>query len=99
MPFIEFNLTEWLFLLKKVRLVKEIPHVRYKIQIFQYNGKYILKIELAQFEQTFKIGDLDVSGVEEVEKMITEELLNNTLKRFVEMREDWHTAFKQKNNK
>jgi len=53
-----------------VRLVKDIPHERYKIQIFQYNGKYILKIELAQFEQTFKIGDLDVSGVEEVEKMI-----------------------------
>lgn len=81
-----------------MRLVKDIPHERYKIQVFQYNGKYILKIELGQFEQTFKIGDLDVSGVDEVEKMITEDLLNNTLKRFVDMRTDWHEAFKQKNN-
>lgn len=83
----------------KVRLVKDIPHERYKIQVFQYNGKYILKIELSQFEQTFKIGELDVHGVEDVEKMITPELLKNTLKRFVQMREDWHEAFKQKNNK
>ena len=82
-----------------MRLVKDIPHDRYKIQIFQYNGKYILKIELAQFEQTFKIGELDVDGLEDVEKMITEELLNNTLKRFVDMRTDWHESFKQKNNK
>ncbi len=81
-----------------MRLVKEIPHNRYKIQLFQYNGKYIAKIELGQFEQTFKIGELDVSGVDEVEKMISDSLLSNALKRFVEMRADWEAAFKEKNN-
>jgi len=81
-----------------MRLVKEIPHERYKIQIFQYNGKYILKIELGQFEQTFKIGELDVDGLNEIENMITPELLRNTLNRFVEMRADWGAAFKEKNN-
>lgn len=81
-----------------MRLVKEIPHERYKIQIFQYNGKYILKIELGQFEQTFKIGELDVNGLNEIENMITPELLRNTLNRFVEMRADWGAAFKEKNN-
>ena len=82
-----------------MRLIKDIPHEKYKIQVFQYNGKYILKIELAQFEQTFKIGELDVDGLEDIENMITKELLSNTLKRFVEMRNDWQEAFKQKNNK
>jgi len=82
-----------------VRLVKDVPHDRYKIQIFQYNGKYILKIELGQFEQTYKIGETDVYGVEEVENMITEELLTNTLQRFVSMRTEWLEAFKQKNIK
>ena len=80
-----------------VRLVKDIPHDRYKIQVFNYNAKYIVKIELAQFEQTFKIGETDVYGLEDVERMITPELLSNALKRFVEMRADWEQAFKQKN--
>lgn len=82
-----------------MRLVKEVPHQRYKIQIFQYNGKYIVKIELGQFEQTYKIGETDVMGLDEVEKMITPELLSNSLKRFVDMRTDWEDAFRSKNNK
>lgn len=80
-----------------MRLVKDIPHEKYKIQIFQYNGKYIVKIELGQFEQTFKIGETDVFGIEDVERMITQELLINTLHRFLQMRSDWEEAFKFKN--
>lgn len=80
-----------------MRLVKDIPHERYKIQLFSYNEKYILKIELGQFEQTYKIGQLDVEGPGDVEKMITPELLSNALHRFLSMREDWATAFKLKN--
>ena len=80
-----------------MRLVKDIPHEKYKIQLFQYNGKYILKIELGQFEQTYKIGDTDVYGLEDVEKMITPELLKNSLTRFIEMRSDWSEAFSNKN--
>lgn len=80
-----------------MRLVKDIPHERYKIQVFQYNGKYTVKIELGQFEQTYKIGETDVFGLEDVERMISKELLSNSLKRFVEMRSDWENAFKNKN--
>lgn len=80
-----------------MRLLKEIPHERYKIQLFNYNQKYIVKIELGQFEQTFKIGELDVDSLEEVERMITPELLSNSLKRFIEMRSDWENAFNLKN--
>ena len=80
-----------------MRLVKDIPHERYKIQLFQYNGKYIVKIELGQFEQTYKIGETDVFGLGDFERMISEELLSNSLKRFIEMRSDWENAFKNKN--
>lgn len=82
-----------------MRLVKEIPHSHYKIQIHQYNGKYIVKVELGQYEQTYKIGDMDVTGLDELENMITDELLSNTLKRFIEMRSDWEKSFNEKNNK
>ncbi|MFN5417873.1 MAG: hypothetical protein ACK5B9_12515 [Flavobacteriia bacterium] len=80
-----------------MRVVAEIPHDRYKIQIFNYNAKYMLKIELGQFEQMFKIGETDVFGLEDVKSMITPSLLKNCLERFVSMRTDWEEAFQQKN--
>ena len=82
-----------------MRIVKEIPHERYKIQLLQYNSKYIVKIELGQFEQTFKIGELDVHSAEDVERMITPQLLSNCLTRFIEMRTDWELAFQHLNAK
>lgn len=80
-----------------MRLVADIPHERYKIQVFNYNAKYIVKIELSQFEQSFKISETDVNGLEDVKKMITNQLLNNSLERFVSMRSDWGEAFKNIN--
>jgi hypothetical protein len=80
-----------------MRLVKEIPHERYRITVHNYNGKYLVKIELGQFEQTFKIGETDVQSLDEIEKMLTPELLSNSLLRFVQMREDWDKAFQTKN--
>jgi len=79
-----------------MRVVADIPHSRYKIQIFQYNAKYLVKIELAQFEQVFKIPEADVSGLEEVKRMVTDELLKNSLDRFLTMRTDWEAAFRTK---
>jgi len=81
-----------------MRLIKDIPHERFKIQLFNYNAKYIVKIELGQFEQSFKIGELDVDSVEDVESMITPELLKNAIVRFVEMRTDWENGFRNKNS-
>jgi hypothetical protein len=81
-----------------MRLVADIPHSRYKIQIFSYNNKYSVKIELSDFEQTFKIGETDVFGLDEVKAMITPKLLENCIERFVSMRSDWEEAFKNKNN-
>ncbi len=81
-----------------MRLIKDIPHERFKIQLFNYNAKYIVKIELGQFEQSYKIGELDVDSVEDVERMITPELLKNSVSRFIEMRTDWEEGFRNKNN-
>lgn len=76
-----------------MRLIAGVPHNRYKIQIFNYNSKYIVKIELDQYEQVYKINETDVNGLEDVKKMISESLLSNSLKRFVDMRSDWSTSF------
>jgi len=80
-----------------MRLVAEIPHDRYKISIFNYNQKFVIKIELGQFEQIFKIGELDVTSIDDVKNMITPELLSNCLQRFIQMRSDWENGFNNKN--
>ena len=80
-----------------MRVVDTIPHERFKIQIFAFNGKFTVKIELGQFEQSYKIGETDVMGVNDVKAMVNTEFLNNCLKRFVDMRTDWNEAFKNKN--
>ena len=80
-----------------MRVVDTIPHERFKIQIFSFNGKFTVKIEPGQFEQSYKIGETDVMGVADVKSMITDDFLNKCLKRFVDMREDWYEAFKSKN--
>ncbi len=80
-----------------MRVISEIPHERYKIQIFNYNAKYLIKIELGQFEQIFKIGETEVSGLKEVEAMVTDQLLSNCLTRFIAMRTDWENAFQNRN--
>ena len=82
---------------KIMRVISEIPHERYKIQIFNYNAKYLIKVELGQFEQIFKIGETEVSGLAEVEAMVTEQLLSNCLTRFLSMRTDWESAFQNRN--
>ena len=79
-----------------MRVIADIPHPRYKIQIFLYNAKYLVKIELGQFEQTFKVAESDVNGLEELKRMVTDQLLRNTLERFLSMRTDWEEAFKNK---
>lgn len=80
-----------------MRVIAEIPHSHFKIQIFNYNSKYLLKIELDQLEQMFKISESDVFGVEDLKNMITDELLSNCFDRFLQMRQDWYNAFEQKN--
>lgn len=80
-----------------MRVVGSIPHDRFKIQVFSYNSKFTVKIELDQFEQSFKIGELDVMGLEDVKSMVTDEFLSNCLKRFITMREDWMKSFENKN--
>ena len=77
-----------------MRVIAEIPHQVMKITIFAWNEKYHIKYEVGQFEQTFKIGQADVTGVDDLKKMSTPEFETKVLKRFVEMRSDFAEAWK-----
>ncbi|MEJ6681104.1 MAG: hypothetical protein QNL21_03320 [Flavobacteriales bacterium] len=77
-----------------MRVIAEIPHSHFKIQIFSWNGKYQLKIEIDQYEQTYKVSETNVKGLEEVKALITEDFLSKVMGRMISMREDWNEALK-----
>jgi hypothetical protein len=54
---------EGYFYLCIMRLVKEIPHSHYLVQVHEYNGKYLLKITLDNYEQVFKIPSSEIVAV------------------------------------
>ena len=42
-----------------MRILAEIPHPDCKISVFYMNQKYIVKFEKGNFEQSYKISELD----------------------------------------
>lgn len=79
-----------------MRIERKIPHPRFTITIFSWNEKYIIKIEDAHLEQVYKIDKSQVSGINEVESMLSTPFLLTVLKRFGEMGTDFQDAWKNR---
>lgn len=79
-----------------MRLITTLPHEHYKIGIYDAMDNFCLKIELGEYEQSFKISKKAVTDANDLKSMVTDELLSNCLHRFIAMRSDWETAFKSK---
>lgn len=72
-----------------MRLIKQIPHERFFIQLHAYNGKFILSISIDSFEQSFKVNESDFPQVDQLAQLIEGEFLTKCIQRFIEMRNDW----------
>ena len=82
-----------------MRVIEEITHPACKITIFQWNGKYIVKFETANFEQSFKISEQDVMGVADVKKMLNNDFITRVYQRFLDMNKDVKEEFERINLK
>ena len=72
-----------------MRLVSNIPHHTFTISVFDWNKKYILKIEHGLAEQVYKFDkEWFMDGVEGIENFLTEEFLLQNLQRFNGMHEE-----------
>lgn len=82
-----------------MRIVKDIPHPRFKITVFSWNNKYIIKIEDAHLEQVYKIDEHQVSSLQEIEDMMSTPFLLKVLERFAQMSNDfsdtWNHRYSQ----
>ena len=72
-----------------MRYIKDIINTRYKISLYQWNNKYIVKIESGMYEQTYKIDEYEVSNTEEIEKCIDEVFISSVTERFKLMNNDF----------
>lgn len=72
-----------------MRYIKDFPHPQYKIGIYQWNGKYIIKFEAGgMYEQTFKVDETEITSLEELETALDESFIDSISKRFEAMHKD-----------
>ena len=55
-----------------MRVLGDIPHPTYKVTLFAWNSKYLLKFEVGSLEQTYKLDELDYTD-EEVKSLVNQE--------------------------
>ena len=76
-----------------MRQLADIPHPEVKITLFSWNGKYLIKLEKGQLEQTYKVSEMDVTSDDEVRALLDEEFVRGAVGRFQQMRQDLQAAF------
>ncbi|GAB3012332.1 hypothetical protein [Spirosoma pulveris] len=75
-----------------MRFVQDIPHARFRIGLYAWNGKYIVKIEAGPYEQTYKISEMDITNRDAVPNLLDEPFLNRVEQRFLDMDADWQAT-------
>lgn len=65
-----------------MRVVSEIAHAACKITIFQWNNRYLIKLEAGPFEQTFKMDVFDIDSENDLSKIVNEDFIRQAMERF-----------------
>ena len=68
-----------------MRVIKEISHSKCKITVFYWNNKYLIKLERGLIEQTYKVPELEISGEEDIQRIVSDEFLDQALEEFDRM--------------
>lgn len=78
-----------------MRHVGEITNThQYKIDLYTWNNKYIVKIEAGQCEQIYKINQLDFLGTEDDIQALcqNQDFINAIVATFHKMHQDWQSV-------
>ena len=80
-----------------MKTTTKVSHPVLDISIFLRENTYLIKIVLNQFEQIYRIKQVDVTSMDDVKKMLTSEFLDKVYLRFVDMSKDFKTSFQNIN--
>jgi hypothetical protein len=65
-----------------MRVIGEIQHVDCKITLFQWNNRFLIKLEKGLLEQTFKINQFDLANENDLHSVVTDEFIQSAMARF-----------------
>ncbi len=66
-------------------IIGEVPHPACKITLFSWNMKYLIKLERGLIEQTFKVPEFEVTGENDIKKILAGPFVDQAVARFDEM--------------
>ncbi|MEP2770860.1 MAG: hypothetical protein ABJH05_01840 [Fulvivirga sp.] len=68
-----------------MRVVREINNDRCKITVFNWNAKYLIKLEQGDLEQTYKVDEMDILAESDIDDILNETFISEAVNRFREM--------------
>ena len=74
-----------------MRILADIPHKLYKITLFEWNDRYIVKIESGPYEQIYKLDSFEFDD-SEVPQLLDTTFMEGVTRRFGEMHAEWTGA-------
>lgn len=75
-----------------MRFVQDIPNPQFRIGLYAWNSKYIVKIEAGPYEQTYKVSEMDLIDPAAVPGLLDQEFLTKVSQRFQDMDADWQAT-------
>nr|WP_293841891.1 hypothetical protein [uncultured Arsenicibacter sp.] len=75
-----------------MRYIKDIPDPRFKVGLYAWNNKYIVRIEAGMLEQTYKISEMDITEPDDVPAMLDQSFLDQVAAQFDTMQAAWSAA-------
>ena len=72
-----------------MRYLRDIPHPHFRVGLYNWNNKHIIKIEVGYYEQVYKISEMDVASEEEVIGLLDEPFMLKVAERFRQMHDDF----------
>jgi len=80
-----------------MRIIAELPHPDFKITVFQWNNRYLIKIEQGYLEQTYKIDQFELDE-SDIKKVLDQDFLSQVTERFAQMHKSLSEALQRVEN-
>ena len=81
-----------------MRMVGDFPHPKFKITLFSWNEKYLVKIEAGLFEQVYKIPFATCTSEEQLKALLTDDFLAEANTIFNSMALNLRSQYPQSNS-
>jgi hypothetical protein len=72
-----------------MRIIGEVPHPNCKVTLFNWNNRYLIKLEKGPLEQTFKVNQLDIESEAHLYQLVNDAFISEALALFDNMEAAW----------